>query len=333
MNRAFITGITGQDGSYLCELLLEKGYEVHGLVHRPEGLATGNLGHLFHDEKVFNKRLFLHTGSFEDATHLRRLIFRAKPTEFYHLAAQSSPRLSLELPETTMESVGMATVRLLEILRDLDNPPRFLYASSSEIFGAPEQSPQDELTPVQPSTPYGVAKALSTQMVKVYRLAYGLNTCAAILYNHESPRRSGQFVTMKIARAAARMKQGRQKKLQLGSLAGQRDWGWAPDYVRGLWQILQLPVVDEFVLATGRMHSVQEFVEHAFAVAGLNWRDHVEYDARLVTAVEPERLCGNPAKAKRVLGWENQVPFDEMVERLVASEMDAVGRSASPVPT
>src|ERR1700679_3477275 len=158
MHRAFITGITGQDGSYLCELLLEKGYEVHGLVHRPEGLATGNLAHLFQDDMVLNKQLFLHTGSFEDATHLRRLIFRAKPTEFYHLAAQSSPRLSLELPETTMESVGMATVRLLEILRDLDNTPRFLYASSSEIFGAPAQSPQDELTPVQPSTPYGVAK-------------------------------------------------------------------------------------------------------------------------------------------------------------------------------
>ncbi|MGA2052691.1 MAG: GDP-mannose 4,6-dehydratase [Opitutales bacterium] len=332
MNRAFITGITGQDGSYLCELLLEKGYEVHGLVHRPEGLRAGNLAHLFQDEKIFNQRLFLHTGSFEDATHLRRLIFRAKPTEFYHLAAQSSPRLSLELPETTMESVGMATVRLLEILRDLDNPPRFLYASSSEIFGAPTQMPQDELTPVQPSTPYGVAKALSTQMAKIYRLAYGINSCAAILYNHESPRRSGQFVTMKIARAAARIKLGRQKKIQLGSLAGQRDWGWAPDYVRGLWQILQLPTVDEFVLATGQLHSVQEFVECAFQVAGLNWRDHVEYDASLITPVEPAHLCGNPAKARRVLGWENQVPFEAMVERLVASELDAARRS-TPLAT
>jgi GDPmannose 4,6-dehydratase len=328
MNRAFITGITGQDGSYLCELLLEKGYEVHGLVHRPEGLATGNLAHLFQDDAVLNKQLFLHTGSFEDATHLRRLIFRAKPTEFYHLAAQSSPRLSLELPETTMESVGMATVRLLEILRDLDNPPRFLYASSSEVFGAPAHSPQDELTPVQPSTPYGVAKALSMQMARIYRTAYGLNTCAAILYNHESPRRSGQFVTMKIARAAAQIKLGRQKKLRLGSLAGQRDWGWAPDYVRGLWQILQLPVLDEFVLATGQMHSVQELIELAFAVVGLNWRDHVEYDASLITAVEPAHLCGNPAKARRVLGWENQVPFAAIVERLVASQFDTVRQPA-----
>jgi GDPmannose 4,6-dehydratase len=324
MNTAFITGITGQDGSYLCELLLEKGYEVHGLVHRPESLSGGNVGHLFHDESLINRRLFLHTGSFEDATHLRRLIFRAKPTEIYHLAAQSSPRLSLELPETTMESVGMATVRLLEILRDLDNPPKFLYASSSEIFGTPAHSPQDELTPMLPSTPYGAAKALSTQMAKIYRAAYGLNTCAAILYNHESPRRSGQFVTMKIARAAARIKRGRQKKIQLGSLSGRRDWGWAPDYVRGLWQMLQLETVDEFVLATGVLHSVQEFVEHAFAAVGLNWRDHVEYDSNLITPVEPAHLCGNPAKARRGLGWENTVPFAAMVERLVASQLDEI---------
>ncbi len=322
MHRAFITGITGQDGSYLAELLLEKGYEVHGLVHRPEGLASGNLGKLVQDEAVINKRLFLHTGSFEDNTHLRRLIMRAKPNEFYHLAAQSSPRLSLELPETTMESVGMATVRLLEILRDLDNPPKFLYASSSEIFGEPEKTPQDESTPMQPSTPYGVAKALSTQMAKIYRGAYGLNTCAAILYNHESPRRSGQFVTMKIARAAARIRRGQQKKLQLGNLSGQRDWGWAPDYVRGFWMMLQQERVDDFVLATGILHSVEQLVARAFTVVGLNWRDHVELDPKLITAVEPARLCGNPAKVKRVLGWENTVPFDEMVERLVVSQLN-----------
>ncbi len=322
MNTAFITGITGQDGSYLAELLLEKGYEVHGLVHRPESLASGILAKLTQGETAAGARLHLHIGSFEDTTHLRRLIMRAKPTEFYHLAAQSSPRLSLELPETTMESVGMATVRLLEILRDLDNPPKFLYASSSEIFGEPEKTPQDESTPMQPSTPYGVAKALSTQMAKIYRGAYGLNTCAAILYNHESPRRSGQFVTMKVARAAARIRFGWQKKLQLGNLAGQRDWGWAPDYVRGFWLMLQQPKVDDFVLATGKLHSVEQLVERAFAVIGLNWRDYVEHDAGLVTAVEPARLCGNPEKARRVLGWENTVPFDAMVERLVVSQLE-----------
>ena len=330
MHRAFITGITGQDGSYLAELLLEKGYEVHGLVHRPEGLASGNLGRMVQDEAINNKRLFLHTGSFEDTTHLRRLIMRAKPSEFYHLAAQSSPRLSLELPETTMESVGMATVRLLEILRDLDNPPKFMYCSSSEIFGEPANTPQNEMTPMNPSTPYGVAKALSTQMAKIYRGAYGLNTCAAILYNHESPRRSGQFVTMKIARAAARIRLGWQKKLQLGNLAGQRDWGWAPDYVRGFWMMLQQEKVDEFVLATGQLHSVQEFVERAFNVLGLNWQDYVEHDAGLMTAVEPARLCGDPSKAKRVLGWENTVPFESMVERLVISQLEVAKDSRPP---
>ncbi len=321
MNRAFITGITGQDGSYLCELLLEKGYEVHGLVHRHESLANGIVGKLAQDKSGPGARLNLHMGSFEDITHLRRLIVRVKPTEFYHLAAQSSPRLSLELPETTMESVGMATVSLLEILRDLDSPPKFLYASSAEIFGEPAQSPQDENTPMQPSTPYGVAKALSTQMAKIYRHAYKLNTCAAILYNHESPRRSDQFVTMKIARSAARIKRGEQKQLKLGNLAGQRDWGWAPDYVRGFWMMLQQDKVDDFVLATGILHSVEQLVARAFEVVGLNWRDYVEHDAGLMTAVEPARLCGNPAKANRVLGWRNTVPFEEMVERLVKSQL------------
>jgi GDPmannose 4,6-dehydratase len=186
------------------------------------------------------------------------------------------------------------------------------------------------LTPIQPSTPYGVAKALSTQMAKIYRSAYGLHTCAAILYNHESPRRSGQFVTMKIARAAARIKHGQQKKLKLGNLTGQRDWGWAPDYVRGLWLMLQQPQVDEFVLATGKLHSVEQFVERAFAAIGMNWQEHVELDAGLVTAVEPARLCGNPEKASRVLGWENTVPFDEMVERLVDSQLDAVKNDLRP---
>jgi len=321
MNRAFITGITGQDGSYLAELLLEKGYEVHGLVHRPESLASGVLARITQGETAAGTRLKLHIGSFEDTTHLRRLIMRAKPNEFYHLAAQSSPRLSLELPETTMESVGMATVRLLEILRDLDNPPKFLFASSSEIFGEPAQTTQDETTPMQPSTPYGVAKALSTQMAKIYRSAYGLNTCAAILYNHESPRRSVQFVTMKVAQAAARISQGAKQRLKLGNLTGQRDWGWAPDYVRGFWMMLQQEKVDDFVLATGKLHSVEQLVAQAFAVVKLNWKDHVELDAGLKTAVEPARLCGNPAKAKRVLGWENTVPFDLMVERLVASQL------------
>ncbi|MFO7724404.1 MAG: GDP-mannose 4,6-dehydratase [Oceanipulchritudo sp.] len=320
--KAFITGITGQDGSYLAELLLEKGYTVHGLVRRPENLPYGNLAGLVADESIHNKRLFLHNGSFEDGTHLRRIIFRARPDEFYHLAAQSSPRVSLELPETTVESVGMATLRLLEILRDLDTPPKFLYASSSEIFGSPPHCPQDEGTPINPATPYGAAKAFSMQMAKIYRSAYGLQTCSAVLYNHESVRRSSNFVTMKIARAAARIKAGEQKRLELGSLEGRRDWGWAEDYVKGMWLMLQQRAVDDFIFASGKLHSVRDFVRTAFAVLDLNWEDYVDFDAGLVTAVEPTSLSGNPGKAQRILGWNSTVTFEEIIERMVRHEYD-----------
>lgn len=324
MSRAFITGITGQDGSYLTELLLDKGYEVHGLVHRPDTLPGSNIRHLVADPTLLNKRLFLHNGAHEDATHLRRIISKARPTEFYHLAGQSSPRLSLELPESTVDSIGMATLRLLEILRDLPEPTQFLYASSSEVFGSPPHSPQDEFTPLNPTTPYGAAKAFSAHMARIYRIAYRMPTCSAILYNHESPRRGGGFVTMKIARAAARIKRGLQQEVVLGSLDGRRDWGWAPDYVQGMWQMLQQPSVDDFILATGEMHSVQEFVETAFACVKLNWRDHVRQDPALLTTVEPVAPCGNPAKAKRLLGWSNRVPFSQMVTLLVESELKKI---------
>lgn len=319
--RAFITGVTGQDGSYLAELLLEKGYEVHGLVHRPDALAASNIRHLVADPKILNQQLFLHNGAFEDATHLRRIISRARPHEFYHLAGQSSPRLSLELPESTVDSIGMATLRLLEILRDLTEPTKFLYASSSEVFGSPPHSPQDELTPLNPTTPYGAAKAFSEHMARIYRIAYQLPSCSAILYNHESPRRGGGFVTMKVARAVARIKRGLQRELPLGSLEGRRDWGWAPDYVRGMWMMLQQQNVDDFVLATGKLHSVQELVASAFRHAGLNWEDHVRQDNTLFTTVEPVAPCGNASKAHRLLGWQNTVPFEEIISRLVDSEM------------
>lgn len=319
--RAFITGITGQDGSYLAELLLSKDYEVHGLVHRPDSLATSNLGPLSSDAKVLNKRLFLHNGAFEDATHLRRIISKAKPNEFYHLAGQSSPRLSLELPESTVDSIGMATLRLLEILRDLPEPTRFLYASSSEVFGSPPHSPQDELTPFNPTTPYGAAKAFSAQMARVYRVAYELPTCSAILYNHESPRRASGFVSIKVARAVARIKKGLQKDLILGSLEGRRDWGWAPDYVEGMWMMLQQQKVDDFVLATGILHSVEDLVACAFQSVGLNYKDYVKQDTNLFTSVEPVAPCGNPSKANRTLGWKNKVPFKDMIHRLVESEL------------
>jgi len=322
MARAFITGITGQDGSYLCEFLLAKGYEVHGLVHRPDYLFSSNIAPLVQDPKIINRTLFLHNGAFEDATHLRRIIIKAKPDEFYHLAGQSSPRLSLELPETTVDSIGMGTLRLLEIVRDIPEPPRFLYASSSEVFGSPPHTPQDELTPLNPTTPYGAAKALSQQMARIYRIAYGLETCSVILYNHESPRRSASFVTMKVARAVARIKRGLQSELVLGSLTGRRDWGWAPDYVKGMWMMLQTTPVDDFVLATGRLNTVRELVEIAFSHVGLNHEDYVRHDASLVTTVEPIAPCGNPAKAKRLLGWENTTSFPMMIARLVDSELN-----------
>jgi GDPmannose 4,6-dehydratase len=319
---AFITGITGQDGSYLCDLLLDKGYTVHGLVHRPDALVTSNIGHLARRDDLIGKRLYLHAGSFEDATHLRRLISGTQPDEFYHLAGQSSPRISLELPEATVDSVGMATLRLLEIIRDLSKSPRFLYASSSEIFGSPPHSPQDELTPINPTTPYGAAKGFSMHMARIYRQAFGLPTCSAILYNHESPRRSGNFVTMKIARAVARIKLGLQHEIKLGSLTGRRDWGWAPDYVEGMWRILQQPTVDDFVLATGVLHSVQEMAEMAFSSVGLDWQTYVRHDASLLTTVEPNSPCGNPGKARRLLGWQNTVPLAQIMARMVQSELE-----------
>lgn len=325
-HNAFITGITGQDGSYLTELLLDRGYVVHGLIHRPDRLASSHIGALMRDETIMNQRLFLHNGSYEDSTHLRRIIARAKPTEFYHLAGQSSPRISLEMPESTMESVGMGTLRILEILRDLDSPPKFLYASSSEVFGTPIQMPQTEETPMNPATPYGAAKALSQHMCRIYRNAYGLQTCSAILYNHESPRRGTAFVTMKVARAVAAIKLGHQKELALGSLTGRRDWGWAPDYVEAMHLMLQQTTVDDFILATGKLHTVEQMVEMAFAVVGLAWRDHVRFDESLLTTVEPLAACGSPAKAQRILGWKTSVDLPEIMRRMVESQLDALSR-------
>lgn len=320
LKKAFITGITGQDGSYLTEFLLEKQYEVHGLVHRPDTLRSSHIRALMNDPQIMGKRLFLHNGSFQDATHLRRIIFKVQPQEFYHLAGQSSPRLSLEIPETTVEGIGMGTLRILEILRDLAEPPRFLFAASSEIFGDPENSPQDESTPVNPTTPYGAAKAMGHHMARIYRKAYGMPTCSAILYNHESPRRSTAFVTMKIAHAAAMIKAGKQKELILGSLSGKRDWGWAPDYVRGMWLMLQQARVDDFILATGKLHSVEDLVQFAFDHVRLDWREFVRYDAALTTTVEPVASCGNPAKARAILGWE----CTKNVEGIMAAMIDSV---------
>jgi GDPmannose 4,6-dehydratase len=320
MPRALITGITGQDGSYLADLLLEKGYEVHGVVRRTSTLERSRLHHLFLDPAVYNQRLFLHYGDLDDPTSLRRILHKSVPDEMYHLAGQSHVGLSFEMVESTCEMTGMGTLRLLEMLRDMKAPPRLFHASSSEIFGCPETQPQDEQTPFRPTTPYGCAKAFATSLVTVYRRTFGLFASNGILYNHESPRRGENFVSRKICLGAAAIKAGRQKELQLGNLDSQRDWGDARDYVRGMWLALQHATPDDFVFATGELHTVREMVEIAFQAVGLDWQKHVKVDQRLLRPDDPARLVGNPAKAERVLGWRRLGSFRKLIAEMTLSE-------------
>jgi GDPmannose 4,6-dehydratase len=291
MVRAIITGITGQDGSYLADLLLQKGYEVHGLVRRDCALGESNIRHLMANTSICDQSLFLHFGDITDATSLRELLAKTSPAEVYHLAGQSHVGRSADQAEATGQMTGMGTLRLLEAIRHLGLPCRLLNASSSEIFGQPETSPQNELTPMRPATVYGCAKAFATQLSTVYRRTFGLFAVNAILYNHESPRRGESFVTQKICRAAAAIKAGRQEVLTLGNAAALRDWGDAREYVQGMWLAMQHPTPEDFVLATGRLHSVQEAVEVAFAAMGLDWRRHVRQDLSLLRAEEPSRLA------------------------------------------
>ena len=321
MPRAFITGIAGQDGSYLAELLLDKGYEVHGTVRRTSTLDRSRLDHLYNDPAIYNRRLFLHYADLEDPTTLRRALIKAAPSEIYHLAGQSHVGLSFEMPESTCESNGMSALRLLEMIRDLPTPARFYHASSSEIFGQPATTPQDEGTPVAPVNPYGCAKAFATQMVAVYRASFGLFACNGIMYNHESPRRGENFVTRKICRGAAAIKLGLQSELVLGDLASERDWGHARDYVRAMWLMLQQEKPDDYVIATGSLRCVQDVVEVAFAAAGLDWRQFVKQNSRFFRPTESKRLVGNYAKARRVLGWEPKTSFDEMIREMTQAEM------------
>src|SRR3954452_892541 len=262
---ALITGITGQDGSYLAELLLDKGYDVHGVVRRTSNITRSRIEHLRADESLYGKRLFLHYGDLSDGTTLRRIFARVRPSEVYHLAGQSHVGLSFEIPESTCEEVGMGTLRLLEIVRDQPQAVRFYHASTSEIFGRTTETPQTEETPFSPATPYGCAKAFATQLVRVYRQSYAMFACNGILYNHESPRRGENFVTQKIARSVARIARGQQQELILGDLESRRDWGHAQDYVKAMWLMLQQESADDYIVATGETHSVRDFVEAAFA--------------------------------------------------------------------
>lgn len=325
MPTALITGITGQDGSYLAEFLLERGYTVHGLVRRTSTLERSRLRHLYANPEIYGKTLHLHYGDLEQPITFWRILQKVNPDELYHLAGQSHVGLSFDMAETTTDSVAMGTLRILEIIREHGAPLRMFHATSSEIFGRPVDSPQDELTPVNPVNPYGAAKAFATQMVRIYREKFGLYLANGILYNHESPRRGENFVTRKICRTAAAIKLGRATELKLGDTSAQRDWGDARDYVRGMWMILQQPTAQDFVLATGVLHSVQDVLEVAFEEVGLDWRKHVRRDERLVRAPEAATLVGNPAKANSI-GWHPSTAFPELIRWMVSSELDALSR-------
>lgn len=323
MSHALITGIAGQDGSYLTELLLEKGYEVHGLARPANSREHSRLGHLLNDSAIFNRRLFLHHTDLNDSTALRRILSETSPDEIYHLAGQSHVGLSFDKVESTCETTAMGTLRLLDAIRNSGQQPRLFHASSSEIFGRPEMVPQNEQTPCRPVTPYGCAKAFATSMVSIYRQTFGLFGCNGILYNHESPRRGENFVTRKICLAAAAIKQGRAQKLLLGSLDTRRDWGDARDYVRGMWLALQHPTPEDYVFATGELHTVQEVVETAFGALNLDWRKYVRQDAQLLRPEEPARLVGNPAKAEQLLNWHRTTTFKQLITEMTNAALEA----------
>ena len=318
--RALITGITGQDGSYLAELLLRKGYTVHGIVRRTSNTLRTRLDHLFQDKQVYDKQLFLHYADLNDTATIRRILIRSAPDELYHLAGQSHVGTSFEIPETTCQLTAMGTLSLLEVLRDLTKQPRFLHASTSEIFGRPSESPQDENTPMRPVTPYGVAKTFATQMVQLYRDSFGLFACNAICYNHESPRRGESFVTRKISRAAAAISLGLEDSLSLGSLVGQRDWGYAPEYVDAMWRMLQQPEGQDFVIATGGSNSVEDFLRAAFDSVGLIWQQHVIHDEKFVRRAEVSHLVGNPKQAHDILGWRATTMMPEIARIMVLAD-------------
>src|SRR2546422_4359729 len=321
---ALITGITGQDGSYLTELLLQKGYAVHGIVRRTSNLLRSRIEHLRRDAKMYGKTLFLHYGDLSDTTTLRRIFRKVGPSELYHLAGQSHVGLSFEIPESTCDEAGMATLRLLEIVRDQSPSVKFYHASTSEIFGNASESPQTEETAMRPTSPYGCAKAFATQLARVYRESYGLFVCNGILYNHESPRRGENFVTRKIARGAARIARNLDDELVLGNLESRRDWGRAQDYVRAMWLMLQHETADDYVVATGETHSVREFVEAAFAVVGLPWEKYVKHDPSFDRPTEPVRLVGCAEKIRKTLGWKPAGSFAQLAREMVDAELAAI---------
>jgi len=321
MKKAFITGITGQDGSYLAEFLLDKGYEVHGLIRRSSTFNTGRIDHLYKDMHDPEARMYLHYGDLSVSAHLTNLLSDIKPDEIYHLGAQSHVRVSFDTPEYTGDITGLGTIRLLEAIRKTGIRAKFYQASSSEMFGA-APPPQSELTPFQPRSPYAAAKVYSYYVVKNYRDAYNIFACNGILFNHESPRRGKTFVTRKITAAATRIKLGLQEKLYLGNLDAKRDWGFAGDYVEVMWMMLQQDKPDDFVIATGETHSVREFVERAFEKLDLDYRRYVEIDERYFRPTEVDVLLGDSTKAQKTLGWKPTTTFDQLINMMIKTDLE-----------
>ncbi len=321
---AFITGITGQDGSYLAELLLGKGYEVHGLMRRSSSFNTGRIDEIYEDPHVDDARLTLHFGDLGDGSNLARLLTKIHPDEIYHLGAQSHVRVSFDIPEYTGDVTGISTLRLLEAIRETEIPTKFYQASSSEMFGA-ALPPQNELTPFHPRSPYAVAKVYAYWITVNYREAYDMFACNGILFNHESPRRGETFVTRKITRGLANILAGKQDKIYLGNLEARRDWGYAPEYVDAMWRMLQHDTPNDYVIATGETHSVREFLEIAFGIVGLNYEKYVGIDPRYYRPTEVDVLLGDASKAERDLGWKPKTTFAELVRMMVEADLRAAG--------
>jgi GDPmannose 4,6-dehydratase len=328
MKKALITGITGQDGSYLADLLLKKGYEVHGIIRRASTFNTSRIDHLYEDPHVHGVKLFLHYGDLSDSVCLVKLIYQLEPDEIYHLGAQSHVRVSFDIPEYTADVTGVGTIRILEAMREAGAKSRFYQASSSEMFGKVQDVPQSETTPFWPRSPYGAAKVFSYWATVNYRESYGMHASNGILFNHESPRRGETFVTRKITRAVAAIKLGLQKELFLGNLDAKRDWGYAPEYVEAMWMMVQQDQADDYVIATGETHTVKEFVEEAFGHVGLDWQQYVKHDARYERPAEVDLLIGDPAKAKRQLGWEPKTRFTDLVKIMVDADLAALKQRA-----
>lgn len=325
MKKALITGITGQDGSYLAELLLEKGYEVHGIIRRSASFNTGRIDHLYQDPHINDVKLFLHYGDLSDGSSISRLLEKIKPDEIYNLAAQSHVRVSFDIPEYTGDIVGLGTTRILEAIRDTKIPAKFYQASSSELYGKVLETPQTEKTPFYPRSPYAAAKCYAYWITVNYRESYNMYACNGILFNHESPRRGETFVTRKITHALAKIVAKKQDKLYLGNLDAKRDWGYAKDYVYAMWLMLQQEKSDDFVIATGETHSVREFLEEAFGLVNLDYKKYVEIDPRYYRPAEVDLLLGDPKKAEEKLGWKPKTTFKELVKIMVQSDLKKEG--------